>query len=124
MSVSSTSSSSQTLPSFAVQDVTRNESDGTLSFTITKMGTTSLQSSVHFDTLSGSALADVDFIATSGDLVFSAGETTKTVTVSLVNDALIEPTESFSLKLAGAVNATIGNDTGSGTIIDNDTLPS
>src|SRR5215207_6044590 len=112
------------LPSFAVQDVTRNESDGTLSFTITKMGTTSLQSSVHFDTLSGSALAGVDFIATSGDLVFSEGETTKTVTVSLVNDALIEPTESFSLKLSGAVNATISKGAATGTIIDNDTLPS
>src|SRR6185436_17936123 len=84
---------------------------------------TSLQISVHFDTLAGTALAGVDFVATSGDLVFAAGETTKTVTVSLVNDTLVEPTESFSLKLSGAVNATISNDTATGTIIDNDVAP-
>src|SRR5204863_52439 len=93
------------LPSFAVGDVIRNEGDGTLTFTVTKTGATSLQSSVHFDTLAGTALAGVDFTATSGDLVFAPGETTKTVAVSLVNDAAVEPTESFSLKLSGSVSA-------------------
>jgi hypothetical protein len=44
---------------------------------------------VSFTTESGSATADVDFISTSGELVFAEGETSKTISVE--TDAQLDP---------------------------------
>ena len=105
-------------PAFSVNDVTRNEADGTMTFTVTKTGSTTLASTVNYATANGTALAGSDYTATSGTLSFAAGETSKTVTVSIINDAIFEPTESFFLNLSNATNATISDAQGIGTILD------
>ncbi|MCY2930919.1 MAG: hypothetical protein NTV86_15805, partial [Planctomycetota bacterium] len=64
-----------------------------------------------------------DFLPASGSLVFAPGETTKTIPVSIVADALNEFDEKFLLKLSRVTGATVGVGTGVATILDDDALP-
>ena len=74
------------------------------------------------------ATAESDYTALpSTTLTFAAGEAAKTLTVTTENDTLHEQTETFSVTLSDATNATLedGGSTlsGTGTIDDNDRLP-
>jgi hypothetical protein len=76
---------------------------------------------VHYSTLDGTATAATDFVGlTDGAITFTAGQTTATITVDLKDDTVAESTETFTLKLTSASNATIGTSTATGTILDND----
>ena len=55
-------------------------------------------------------------------LTFAPGETSKTVDVNVVDDALIEANETFTVGLSNPTNATLGTAVGTGTI-NNDELP-
>jgi hypothetical protein len=56
-----------------------------------------------------------------GTLTFSPGQMSKTISVPIVNDAALEPTESFTVTLANPVNATLGaTKTHTYTIVDDD----
>ncbi|MFO0845540.1 MAG: Calx-beta domain-containing protein [Gemmataceae bacterium] len=112
-------------PTYTVDDVTRNEAAGTITFTVTLTGDTNLPSSVNFATASGTATSGADFTATSGTLNFPAGTgaRTQTVTVPITNDSIYEKSEAFFLNLSGATNATISDPQGVGTILDDGTGP-
>ena len=56
-------------------------------------------------------------------ITFSPGQVTRTVTVTVAGDLLDEIDESFTLNLSNAVNATISDPLGLGTIADNDQPP-
>jgi hypothetical protein len=74
---------------------------------------------VSFETADGTALAgDGDFIPTTGSIVIPAGETTATVFVPVLVDAISDAGETFSLVLTGATDAEIADDTGVATILD------
>ncbi len=106
-------------PTLSVNNVTVNEAAGTATFTVTLSAPSGLDVEVNYATASGTATAGADFIGTSGTLFFAAGETTQTFTVSILDDPTFENSESFTLLLSGAVNATIADATGIGTILDN-----
>ena len=73
----------------------------------------------------GTATAGTDYTAlSSGTLTFAAGETGKTVAVSVTGDATDEPNETVKVVLSGAVHARLGTATGTGTIRDDDAAPS
>lgn len=55
----------------------------------------------------GSAKAYQDYVPTSGNLVFAAGEVSKTISVEVVGDTLYEGSENFYLDLIGATGADI-----------------
>jgi len=78
---------------------------------------------VAFTVLSGSAIAGEDFVASSGNLVFTgtAGEI-KTVIVPIIDDNFVEGTETFSVQLGTPTNnvALDNNGLASGTIQDDD----
>lgn len=59
-------------------------------------------SSIGYTTVSAGAVADEDFVATSGTLEFAAGETSKPVTVTLLDDLQPEGNQSFAVRLVGA----------------------
>ena len=61
-----------------------------------------------------------DYTATSGSLTFNPGETLKVVSVSVVNDTLVEADETFVVKLSSASGAAISVGTGTGTIVNDD----
>ncbi|MBM81981.1 MAG: hypothetical protein CMJ78_15530, partial [Planctomycetaceae bacterium] len=77
--------------------------------------------SVDFSTTEGTAMEGSDFLATNGTLTFAPGEVSKTITVTVNGDAVIEPDETFFVNLSNATNATILRDQATGTIINDDT---
>ncbi len=78
---------------------------------------------VAYTTQPGSATAPADYATTSGTLTFTAGQTTRPVTVPINGDTLDEDNETFTVLLSSPVNATIADDLALGTITDNDPLP-
>ena len=98
------------LPSFSVAPASGVEGDA-IEFTVTRTGDTLRDASVQWttaDTLPVSARAGQDYMAVSPTvLAFAPQETSKTVSVQTLEDALPEATETFSVRLQGAVDAVI-----------------
>ncbi|MGH3082195.1 MAG: beta strand repeat-containing protein [Gaiellaceae bacterium] len=113
--------------SLAVNDATVIEGNiGSVNatFTVTLNAPSGKAISVDYGTADGTATTPADYTATTGTLTFAAGQTAKTVAVSVNGDSLDEVDETFTLTLASASNATIGDGSGLGTITDNDASPS
>jgi len=114
------------LPALSVSDVTIDEGDaGTtnLVFDVTRTGDLSVASSVDFTTTNGSASAPEDFQAASGTLIFAAGESVKTIAVSVNGDTAIEADESMNVVLSNPIGATIADGQAQGTIENDDLAP-
>jgi Calx-beta domain len=76
---------------------------------------------VNYATVDNTATAGEDYTTTEGTLVFGVGDTSKTISVPIIGDELIENNETFSLELSGLTgNAAIVDDSGSGTITNDD----
>jgi hypothetical protein len=110
-----------TPPSFAIGNAAAVTEGGQLTFTVTKTGGTAASYSVNYATADGTATSGSDYTAASGTLTFAAGETTKTIQVSTIDDSIIESAETVLVNLSSPTNgATITTVQGSGTINDND----
>ncbi|WP_191759999.1 Calx-beta domain-containing protein, partial [Komarekiella delphini-convector] len=97
-----------------------NEKDGTATVTVTR-GNSSGAASVDYKTVDGTAKVGSDYKAVSGTLNFAAGQISKTIPISIINDTVGEPNETFSLKLSNAIGAKLtSKDTSVITIIDDD----
>jgi Calx-beta domain len=108
----------------AVNDASVTEGNaGTtnLTFTVTLAPSSGQTVTVDYATADGTATAGADYTAGTGTLQFLAGETTKTVTVAVAGDTIDEIDETFTLSLSNAVNASIADAQGVGTIVDDDT---
>ena len=67
------------------------------------------------------ATAGTDYIASSGTLIFNASETSKTITLQVKGDSVVETDEKFSLNLSNvSANAVLGTATSSVIILDDD----
>ena len=64
-----------------------------------------------------------DYQQASNTLTFAPGVTSKTIRVRFCADDQTEPDETFTVTLSNPVGATLGTDTATGTIIDNDIPP-
>lgn len=71
----------------SVSDAVIDKSGSSATFTVTLNPSNASSVAVVFGTKDGSAIAGVDYVATSQTLVFSAGETAHTVTVPLLSTA-------------------------------------
>jgi hypothetical protein len=112
-------------PALSVNDVTVTEGDtGTVSavFTVSLSGLSAQTVTVQYTTADGTATAGSDYVATSGTLTFTPGQTTQPVSVSVIGDLVQEPNETFFLNLSSSVNAIIADGQGLGTIVDQDGL--
>jgi len=95
---------------------------GAVTLTITRSGNATLPASVDYATNDGSATQKADFEIAVGTLTFAPGETSKTITVLLNEDAYIEGSEIFSLSLANPTGATLGQQNTT-TVTLSDDLP-
>jgi lysophospholipase L1-like esterase len=118
------------LPVIAMSTASVSQSEATTNFvyTVSRSGDTSGASSVAWAvTGSGTNPANAaDFVGgvlPSGTLNFAAGDTSKTITVQVSNDATVEPDETFTLTLSAPSGATLGTATGAGTIVNDDSAP-
>ncbi|MEJ0017978.1 MAG: Calx-beta domain-containing protein [Acetobacteraceae bacterium] len=98
-----------------------------LTFTVTRSGVTTGATSVNWAVAgsgaSPAAAADFQGAALpSGVVTFAAGETSKTITVNVAGDTVVEPNETFAVTLSGATGgATITTASATGTIQNDDT---
>lgn len=108
--------------SLSVDDVSGPEGQSAV-FTLSLSRESGKVVTVAYATRDGSAAAPGDYASRSGTIIFLAGETSKTVSVGLVNDALVEPDETFTLALSSAVNATLSDGQGVATIVGDEAAP-
>ena len=76
--------------------------------------------SVDYATANGTATAPGDYLGDRRNAHLPAGETTKTVTVTVNGDTLDEANETYFVNLSNPSNATIADGQGLGTITDDD----
>jgi hypothetical protein len=99
-----------------------NNGTTTFHFIVTLSAASEKQVWVNFATANGTATtADNDYVAKSGTLSFSPGDTSETISVAVKGDKRKESNETFVVNLSAPTNATIVLAQGIGTIQDDDT---
>ena len=105
----------------SIADVTVTEGiDGTADFVVSlnRAAKTPVRVSYSTNELTGSSAATEgsDYEARSGTLTFAPGETSKTVSVPILDDTVNEDAETFELELSNLTGAAFTNNKGIGTI--------
>ena len=108
----------------AVADARVNENtNAALAFAVTLSRAASGTVTVDYATADGTATAGTDYTATSGTLRFTVGETSKTVSVTVLDDSHDEGEETLTLTLSNASGGRLTDGTATGTIENTDPLP-
>jgi CSLREA domain-containing protein len=113
-------------PSLSINDVSMTEGDsGTknFTFTVTLSAASTLTVTVDCASANGSATAGSDYVAITpspSTLTFTPGQTTRTISVTVNGDQTFESNETFFVNLSNATNATISDNQGLGTIVNDD----
>ena len=109
----------------SVADASADENtDSTIDFTVSLSRSSTRAITVNYATQDGTATAGQDYTSKSGILTFTAGDTSKTVSVSLLSDAIDEGNETLILSLSSPSNAFLADGTATGTIENSDPMPS
>ena len=125
-SVTLTITDDEAPPGLSIADASVDEGDSgstTLAFTVTLNPVAASPVTVDWATADGTARAGTDYTAGNGSLTFNAGDSTKTVSVSVTGDDVDEPDKTFTVTLSSASGATIGDAEAIGTIRDDDDEP-
>ena len=105
--------------SLSVADTQVQEGAGaTADFTVTLNRAASQTVTVDWTTVDGTAAAGEDYTAASGTLTFGPGQTSKTVSVVILDDTAEDSGETFTLQLGNASGATLADAEATGTIFD------
>ena len=111
-------------PALSVADAQVTEAAGaSIDFVVSLSRAASGTVTVDYATADGSATAGADYTSASGVLTFSAGQTTKTVPVTVLDDDHDDDGETFTLRLSNAAGARIADSEATGTIENSDPLP-
>jgi hypothetical protein len=117
-------------PTISITTDSQDEGDsGTTTaytFTVSLSDTSTQEVRVNYATADGTAtIADGDYTAASGTLIFAPGETSKTFTVNGSGDNKYENTEAFLVNFSNAINGTIASVSNSvnGRIVNDDSIP-
>jgi len=107
---------------FAAASLSALESPTNVPVSIIRTGDTNAGFSVFFSTSDGSATAGADYVASASTVTFAPGQTTQTVFVTVLDDALAEGDETVNLTLSSASGGVALGPIGSAvlTIQDND----
>ena len=113
-------------PELSVADAKAKEASGArMNFVVTMTPASSSTVKVDYRTSDGTATAGEDYISVTGKLTFLPGDTTKTVSVEVLNDTLDDSGETFTLTLSNprGGNARLGGAVATGTIENTDPVP-
>ena len=111
-------------PGLSVADAEAEEAAGALlAFAVTLDRAASSVVTVAYATSDGTATAGADYTAASDTLSFAVGETQKTVSVAVLDDAHDEGDETLTLTLSNPTNAILVDATAIGTIQNSDPMP-
>lgn len=122
------------LPTISITDSSANEGKlntkgknaGTpqltdMTFTVTLSAPSTQTVTVDYVTIDGTAtVADGDYQAITGTITFAPGQTSQTVTVTIVGDNTVEPDETFTVQLSNATGATLADASADGVILNDD----
>ena len=104
-------------PSISITDVTVSEG-ATAEFVVSLSFPIAQEIAIDYKTSDGEAESVSDYTAVAGSLIFHGGETTKTIRVGTLKDAVTEPTETYTIQLVGQTHVTIVDAVGLGNITD------
>ena len=101
----------QYAPSVSIGNVSKPEGNasGTVDLTITLSRVHDYSIHVSYQTIDGTATAPDDYTTSSGNLEFTAGEITKTITITHRGDLIDEADRSFTVALKGVTGETPPN---------------
>jgi hypothetical protein len=109
---------------FAIADQLAGENTGTMTVIVTLSAPSALDVSVPFGASGTASGAGVDYMINSSPLLIPAGQSTGTITISMVDDGLYEPNETVVLTLSQPGNGYLGAQTlHTATLADNDLPP-
>ena len=107
----------------SVADAEATEGEGAaLAFTVTLDPAAAVTVTVDYATADGTATAGEDYTETNGTLTFTPGETSKTISVPIADDAVEDSGETLTLTLSNAAGAEIDDAEATGTIRNTDAL--
>ncbi|NND76661.1 MAG: HYR domain-containing protein, partial [Flavobacteriales bacterium] len=111
-------------PDLFVNDIMFNEADGLVNIVIglTNPSASNVTFDHNINNITTTSIDDHDLLSSTGHTI-PAGMTTYNIPFTIVDDLCNELNETFEINLTNAVNAGLGDDTGSMTIIDNDATP-
>ncbi len=108
---------------FSAANFPVTEGTASTTFTVTRSGDTSGVSTVNYATSNGTAKEGRDYVAALGSVTFAAGETSKNVTLLVIDNAFVDGSRTVNLTLSGASGSALGaQTTATATIADNDTV--
>ena len=107
-------------PELSISDARAQEDAGYLRFPVNLDAESAKTVTVRYGTADGTATAGSDYTTTNGTLTFSVGTRAETIEVPVTDDSLDEADESLTVTLEMASNATINDDSATGTIVDDD----
>lgn len=114
------------LPSLSIADASVTEGNSgttTMNLLVSLDAPSGKTITVTYATSAGTATAGVDYVATSGSLTFTPGDTQETVSVTINGDTIDEVNETFLVTLSAPTNATLDDAEATGTITDDDPQP-
>ena len=115
-----------TAPAVSVNDARTEEAEGaSLNFTVTLSQALLEMVIVDYATSDGTARAGSDYTETSGLLMFSPGQTEKTISVRVLDDELDEGSETLTMTVWNwsPQYMSAADPTGTGTIFNTDRMP-
>ena len=108
-------------PGITIADARARESAGEITFRVSLDAPSGREVEITYGTEDGTAKAGDDYTAVERPLTFAVGQTSATITIKVINDLLVEPDETFSVRLSDPLHAELPSDpTATGTIIDDD----
>jgi parallel beta-helix repeat protein len=85
---------------FASSSASAGEGAGTASVTVNRFSGSNGTVTVNYSTANGSATSGSDYTATSSTLTFGTGETSKSISIPILQDNVYEGNETFSVTLS------------------------
>ncbi len=95
------------LPALSIRDAQAHEEDGSVELEVTLTPASGKEVTVEYETADDTATQPSDYTSARGSLMFIAGETSKTITVFVLDDTDIEESETFTVTLSNAQNAVL-----------------
>ncbi len=109
------------MPSLTISNATVNEDAGSVNVTVTQSAASAMDVSFSWATSNGTAIAGTNYTSVaSGSATITAGQTTTTVSVTILHDLVATADLTLNVLLSNPVNATIADNTGVITIQNTD----
>jgi hypothetical protein len=110
-------------PSISINDVSLAEGNSgatAMGFTVSLSAASAFPITVNWASADGTATGGIDYTSANGSLTFNPGDSQKTITINASGDVITETSETLSVTLSSPTNASLGDSSGTGTILDDD----